>query len=181
MIKAVEGGKEITFTVKRYLEQMRELMANVNKANKVALHGWRHKSIEDFLLSHGVPFIPAPLPKGVGKRRFKECFSDAYRLVSRKPERYIYCEGYATSGIIPVLHAWCFDTKTGVVVDRTWYDNRGQEYFGVPFNIDYVNTVIVRTEVYGVLGNLYMVDDERNPLIAAPSLYLHPSHVKGGN
>jgi hypothetical protein len=165
-----------------YLTKMSEMMESVHASNKARLDGWRHRSIEAFILAHGVPFIPAPLPKGVHKGTFKECFSDAYKLASRKPDRYIYCEGYATSHIgIPVLHAWDFDTKRGVVVDRTWHDNRGQEYFGVPFNINYVNTVIVRTEVYGILGNLYMVDDERNPLIAAPSLYLHPSRSTGGN
>jgi hypothetical protein len=164
-----------------YLTKMTELMESVHAHNKAQLDGWRHRSIEAFVLAHGVPFIPAPLPKGVRKGTFKECFSDAYKLASRKPDRYIYCEGYAHSGLIPVLHAWTFDMQRGVVVDKTWHDNRGQEYFGVPFSIDYVSTVIVRTGFYGVLGNLYMVDDERNPLIAAPSLYLHTSRSTGGN
>lgn len=150
-----------------------------NRANKLKLTGWKYTSVEAFVLARGVPFVPAPLPKGVGKGTFKQCFSDAHKLASRN-HRYIYCEGYAHAGILPVLHAWCFDTKRGVVVDKTWYDNRGQEYLGVPFNLDYVNTVLVRTGVYGVLGNLYMVDDERNPLIVKPEQYLHPSHVKGG-
>lgn len=165
--------------MKKYLEQMSQMMDSCHRANKATLNGWRHTSIEAFVLARGVPFIPAPLPKGVAKGRFKECFSDAHKLASRKPDRYIYCEGYAHSGLIPVLHAWCFDTSRGVVVDRTWHDNRGQEYFGVPFNIDYVNTVLVRTEVYGILGNLYMIDDERNPLIIEPSVYLHSSHQGG--
>lgn len=165
--------------VRHYLTQMRELMVRIHEKNKAAFPGWRHHSIEDFLLSWGAPMPFAPLPKGVARGRFKECFGDAHKLAMRKPDRYVYCEGYATSGILPVLHAWCFDLKRGVVVDRTWHDNRGQEYFGVPFNLDYVNTVLVRTEVYGILGNLYMVDDERNPLIIEPSVFLHSSHQGG--
>ena len=166
--------------VPAYLTQMRELMEEVHKRNKASFPGWRFHSIEAFVLAMGHECTPSPLPRGVGRGRFKECFSDAHRLAMRKPERYVYCEGFAHSGILPVLHAWCLDLKRGgVVVDRTWYDNRGQEYFGVPFNLDYVNTVLVRTEVYGILGNLYKVDDERNPLIIEPSVYLHSSHQGG--
>jgi hypothetical protein len=158
--------------LKTFLEQMAQMIDGYNQS-RAATNGWKYTSIEAFVLARGRPFIPAPLPKGVRKGTFKECFSDAYKLASRN-HRYIYCEGYATSHIgVPVLHAWCFDTQRGVVVDKTWHDNRGQEYLGVPFNIDYVSRVIVRTGYYGVLGNLYMVDEERNPLMIAPEKYLH--------
>jgi hypothetical protein len=181
LIESVEDGKEVTLNTKRYLEQMAAMHERLRQHKRNALAGYRYTSIEAFLLAQGSSFIPAPLPKSVRKGRFKECFSDAHKLAMRTPERYVYCEGYADSGFLPVLHAWCLDLKRGVVVDRTWHDNRGQEYFGVPFRLDFVNHVILRTEVYGVLGNLWMLTSEQfNPLIVEPSQYRHPL-LTGGN
>jgi len=168
--------------VHKYLVQMAEMMEKVHSHNKTTLTGWKFHSLEAFVLGVGSEHIFAPLPKSVRKGRFKECFADAHKLATRTPERYVYCEGYATSGIIPVLHGWCLDLKRNVVVDRTWHDNRGQGYFGVSLRLDFVNAVMIRTGVYGVLGNLWMLKGEQfNPLVIEPEQYLHPSHVKGGN
>ena len=48
------------------------------------------------------------------------------------------------------LHAWAI-TRDGEVIDPTW-DN-GFEYFGVPFDLDYVLKTKVRRKEYGVIDN----------------------------
>jgi hypothetical protein len=42
----------------------------------------------------------------------------------------IYVEGFAV-GVFPTLHGWCVD-DAGNVIDPTWPDGRGKEYYGVP-------------------------------------------------
>lgn len=69
----------------------------------------------------------------------------------RRPD-LVYVEGYA-AGIIPVLHAWCVDSD-GKVVDPTWDDGIGTEYFGVPFNRAFVMTAVVDKGSYGLIDDM---------------------------
>lgn len=105
--------------------------------------------IEDFVLAYGRQFPSQPFPKHVRKRRLGRCFSNAWQLVESNPGAYTYVEGFALY-YIPMEHAWCVD-RSGHVVDPTWHDGRGSQYFGVPFKADFVRATILERKRYGVL------------------------------
>jgi hypothetical protein len=74
--------------------------------------------------------------------RPRECFRNAATLALRKPDLYVYVEGYAVNRWVAmhtVAHAWCVGSDN-FVVDRTW--DEGTEYFGVPFRHDYLRRVL---------------------------------------
>lgn len=104
-------------------------------------------SIFKFIKDQGRAWAPGKLPKGVKAGKMKECFKNAFDLARCNPG-YIYVEGYANR-IIPCLHAWCL--KDGVVVDPTW-NPAGNDYYGIPFDIDFVTRTVVENGVYGLLG-----------------------------
>lgn len=115
---------------------------------------------EDFVLQEGKPMIWAPKPKGVAYGQVKQCFMNAAHLADRHPERYVYCEGYATS-ILPMYHAWCWDLETERVVDVTWRESwtgetHGHEpehrnYYGVKFTLKVHDQLLLLTERYGII------------------------------
>lgn len=128
--------------VSKYLEAVAKIMAGEKL---------KYSSFEEFVLRNGRQFYFAcPISK-VGKP--KECFKNAYLLAENKG--LIYVEGYAiTKGVpVPTLHAWCID-KNDAVYDPTWKD--GIDYFGVPFDINYVRKTMLKTRVFGVIDNIKM-------------------------
>lgn len=116
---------------------------------------WRYCCFEEFVLSHGRKFDDRiKRPKWVSKGVIKECFSNCFNEVVKSPDKLIYCEGFAT-GIIPTHHAWLL--YEGKVIDPTW-DGRdiikdNTEYFGVPFNYNYLLRVATETGYYGIIDN----------------------------
>lgn len=98
-----------------------------------------------------------PLPAEYERGEIKLCFMNAARLAWEDAD-LTYCEGYATTGLLPVHHAWCIDLD-GLVVDPTWqYDHDGYArdpttwaYIGVSFPADTLNRALVETETWGVL------------------------------
>ena len=100
-----------------------------------------------FVLKHGRPFTPRPLPKGIKPSELHLCFEN--NQMALPGSDLVYCEGYALQkGLTrPTHHAW-LSTRDGFVVDRTWTAKRlnlkkaaiplGVEYFGVPFNMIFV-------------------------------------------
>jgi hypothetical protein len=105
---------------------------------------------ESFVLKSGMAcnVTPNTIPGKGGKA--KECYSNAYHLASSNQD-LTYIEGYALMPKlgIPLEHAWCID-KANNVIDPTW-KTPGIEYFGIPFNLRFVDRVISGTETYGVL------------------------------
>lgn len=82
---------------------------------------WVHPSPEHVYLHHGQPAftrrgdaLPGPYAAGAPGR----CFDNAYQLAEQHPE-LDYVTGFATSGFLPVEHAWC-QTSGGAVIDPTW-------------------------------------------------------------
>ena len=85
--------------------------------------------------------------------RPRECFRNAAALALRKPDMYMYVEGYAVNRWIAthtVAHAWCIGSDN-FVVDPTW--DEGAEYFGVPFRHDYLDRVLKARRDYGLIDN----------------------------
>jgi hypothetical protein len=94
------------------------------------LHRWQ----ASFILKHGRPYTPRPLPSKVKRGRAGLCFKNS--AIAMKSDLF-YCEGFAIHSDIPVHHAWLV-TPDGFVVDRTWTGdpkrpNLGREYYGVAF------------------------------------------------
>lgn len=128
----------------------------VEAFNHQAVAGERcdaYTSEADFILKSGHSFENTALPRKVRMGRPRECFLNAATLALRKPDIYMYVEGYAVNRWIamhPVAHAWCI-TFDNDVVDPTWDD--GAEYFGVPFRHDYLRRVLKARRDYGLIDN----------------------------
>lgn len=94
-----------------------------------------------FTLLHGKEWQTAPRPEGIKSMQMRQCFSNAQKLLFKKPGEYTYVEGYACSGSLavqlPMHHAWVVDDE-GNVIDPTWDDDQRSAYFGVPFKTSYV-------------------------------------------
>ena len=60
-----------------------------------------------------------------------------------------YVEGYA-AGLIPIIHAWCV-TARGEVVEVTWEDGVGVEYYGIPFKKEFLRDELLRNKHYGLI------------------------------
>ncbi len=109
-----------------------------------------------FVLKHGRDFRFARLPKILRAGELKMCFVNAYKAASAHPDKFFYCEGYATAldqyrePIIPCEHAWICD-RTGIAFDPTW--QYGRDYFGVAFDLEFVTRIIMKSTNYGVLWN----------------------------
>ena len=137
----------IIIGMKEYLEKMIEMIKNIRKNNE-----FPYSCFEEFVLKNGKQFKNHQ-DQHIRYGRMKECYRNAYRFAEAKS--LIYVEGYATfSGIgLPVLHAWCAD-KEGNVYDPTW--KKGDEYYGVPFDMSFVRKTILRTKKFGVIDNWEM-------------------------
>ena len=93
-----------------------------------------------------------------------DCYYNAWTLAEAR--NWEYAEGYATTTElgVPLMHAWCIDDE-GRVVDPTWSD--GANYTGVVIPVDIVRRVMVDTEVYGVLPNLWMCRGDAGAVLFA--------------
>jgi hypothetical protein len=94
-----------------------------------------------FVLDHGVVCTPQARPKGMPKRRAKQCLLNSFLVADEHGLTYV--EGFALTGLsgIPALHAWCVDDSCRVV-DVTWKRPQDACYFGVPYCLDVVSCAI---------------------------------------
>ena len=116
----------------------------------IAVAALSSKSVEAMVLKYGREY-PAPAvarPQGMKKGKDKECYTNAYHTVISN-KGFTYVEGYATTYGIPLEHAWVLDPN-GVVIDPTWR-TPGEQYYGIEFDIPFVNQVIHEKGTYGVL------------------------------
>jgi 2'-5' RNA ligase len=129
-----------------YLETVRGFMAS----NFAGHADFKHKGVEDLVLSEGKYFNPAPRPKDIKKQPDKECFKNAFQVMMDHGHTYV--EGYAfPKGIpLPIHHAWNVD-KNGKVIDSTWKEP-GVAYLGVPLSDNFTLKHASETGVYGVFG-----------------------------
>lgn len=132
----------------------------------MASDAWGNNPLARFILEHGQAFEPAPLPADVSRGEPKNCFANSGKLAVDN-ERFVLVEGYALS-LIPVEHAWLWDTQTGKLVDPTWRDDvaRDAAYFGIPIQRDYLVGKILENRVWGVVFSYW---DQYSILQADPS------------
>jgi hypothetical protein len=81
----------------------------------------------------------------------KQCFKNAAGLALATG--FTYFEGYIDVHGVPIHHAWCVDDSKQIV-DPTLTDPRILDYFGIPFNIEFVIRCATQTRYYGVLDNI---------------------------
>ena len=101
-----------------------------------------------FVLKHGKHYQKRQLPRGISLGQKGHCYANAYFLALGN-RQFTYVEGIARTHeskpfknfgpncYIPFPHAWCCDPN-GYVVDPTWGDSGGIEYFGVAFRTRFV-------------------------------------------
>lgn len=117
-------------------------------------------TFQQFVYFHGREFKPHPEPRryfrkfgGVG-----QCFYNALKLVKKFPNDLTYVEGFAASLFNGQtrphlgLHAWAV-TGSGEAVDPTWID--GVEFFGVPFDLNYVLKTAGNRRHFSVIDNYH--------------------------
>lgn len=133
--------------IKRYLQVTDDWVRRANSTHTDTLFG--------FVLKHGRAYKPLPkLPMEFRVHRgiIKECFRNA-SMAALQDRCLTYVEGYASS-IIPVAHAWCV-TARGQAVELTW-DKPGDEYYGVPFQTEFLRKQLLENKYYGLIDNWHM-------------------------
>lgn len=130
--------------IKTYL---RGVVMLLSANNRPFSPGLRYRNVEDFVLQRGRPMgARSPLSDEFPRDPPKQCFGNAYqRMMTGK---LVYCEGFATGGILPVQHAWLIDLNCNVI-DTTW--RTGTEYYGVEFTTEYVVRTVLTRGSYGVI------------------------------
>lgn len=81
------------------------------------------------------------------------CYRTAFELATKHPGELAYCEGRALSGLVPIEHAWCVDSR-GAVVDTTW-SAEARHYFGVCFELGWLTAWVDSRGFHSVLANFF--------------------------
>lgn len=155
-------------TVEQYLE-------DVVLSNQDPRHDPRCHTAHHFVLFHGREFCSHPEPRKYFRKHGAggQCFLNALKLVKKFPDDLTYAEGFAAAWFEGYyrpcfgLHAWAV-TMEGEAVDPTWPGK--VEYFGVPFDLDYVLKTKARRKEYGVIDNF----QEDFPLLAGAEMDWRP-------
>ena len=134
------------------VKQIEDVIKIQKMISSSSSHKYKYMSGYDFVLKNGVKCIPQPYDAskyaGVPRTK-KECFRNAYYLSLY--EGLIYVEGLGFNNLI-TEHAWCVDEDMNVY-DPTWDEPETREYYGVLFNMDYVEKIARESEVWGVIQN----------------------------
>lgn len=135
--------------IKDHLNMIQNFQKNISNQS--------HYTPTSFILKFGKPYW-TDTNSFSGKRGTpKNCYKNAFRLMTSNPEYYTYVEGYVDIGVLSIEHAWCIN-PSGIVVDPTLEAPEKAKtivkphgYFGVAFSSDYVFKLAIKTKGYGVL------------------------------
>jgi hypothetical protein len=129
-------------------EQLRAI--NAGQVRNGMIVGPAFATVRDLVVQQGRAYTIQPLPRGQWSRGLQACYANA--LHAAMTGRWVYVEGFAIpdNGELAILHAWVTDPKNPVVAyDPTW--GKGREYYGIPFQLEYVLRVQQRAGHPGVL------------------------------
>jgi hypothetical protein len=107
--------------------------------------------VNDFMLAHGVGYLPGPDTFAGPRQEQHNCFGNA--LHTAIDHDLTYVEGKVFIYGCPLDHAWCL--YNGNVVDPTAEGKGINGYFGVPLKTEYVKRAVLTNGVYGVLDYFY--------------------------
>lgn len=156
-------------SIRVYLQATTQLIATCSR-NPVGKDGYL--SLDHFVLKNGAN-MPAQFGPKVPVMTQKECYRNSFIMANRYQGELIYCEGIATTGILPVYHAWCIN-HSGQIVDPTW-QQKGTEYYGMAIRTAYLVTSIKSQTHYGLIDNPM----QKWPMLRAErSKWRHPINDK---
>jgi len=113
-------------------------------------------ALTSFYLKHAVKYEIGPDTFNCEKGEPQQCYMNACHLAHDNP-LLTYVEGKVAVFGIGIDHAWCVD-ENGVVVEPTLVNNddgRILEYWGMPFNTEYVRRAALANGIYGLLDYFY--------------------------
>src|ERR1035437_1419003 len=144
---------EFISTMAKFQEANYNIPKMSNKTRKRA----PFKSPEQMILAKGKVMQGQPLPAEVRKMRAKECFMNASHLVMDNHHKgWQYAEGFAMDGLLPVLHAWAVD-ENAKEIDPTWPTPETTAYLGIVYDWQDYSKLMMKTGMFGVLGNDFRV------------------------
>lgn len=127
------------------------------------LDEWRkdraYATVDHWVLVHGRPFDPRPLPGGYRHGEPQRCYQNVVEAVERRRwkrggKSFVYAEGFCSTGIIPFNHAWGLD-EDGVVEltlrPRDGLPVTAECYWGVAFDQRFVLETLDARDCYGVI------------------------------
>src|SRR5947209_9505146 len=147
-LSRLRQGETTAGTTRRFVESWADAFS------RKAVAGERrdaYTSEADFILKNGRSFKFAAVQRGFRTGRPSECATPRHFL--RKPDMYMYVEGYAVNKWMTMhaaAHAWGIGLDN-LVVDPMW--DEGIDYFGVQFRHDYLNRVLKARRDYGLIDN----------------------------
>lgn len=155
MLRTRQGlfGEEGMSVLLRSLEGYRKMHSEIRSHNGQSAQPY--SCPEDFVLRHGIGMY-GRRPRPYRLRQIKQCFANSQALLFERAlfnEKLTYVEGYVES-VITIHHGWLVD-KDGNVIDVTLRDSEGLAYYGVPFDTDYVASIIRQTDFFGTLLQKY--------------------------
>jgi hypothetical protein len=117
----------------------------------------QHSPLSRFILEHGSAFTPDADTLAGPRDTPGQCYMNATHLAQRN-HHLRYVEGQVLCHGVPIDHAWCVDVNTGRIIDTTLradstaHAARITEYFGVPFETDYLRRTTIRAGYYGLFS-----------------------------
>jgi len=148
--------------------------------------GFQYACMEHWVLEHGYYYAWAPLSQhqrdeyDLEMGEIKQCYHNAYEAACSNSEIAVYVQGYAVT-LLHFQHAWVtLNTEPeGNIAELTLrVENRPDgfpiaDYFGVPFDLEWVEEVYRTKEEYNVIDHW----QANYPLLKDDSLLdraLHP-------
>lgn len=148
----------------RFLRHVDGLVAGSTPADTA------HTSTWGLVLKHGWVFTSEP--DASLHMTPTQCFRNS-RIVAARRRNHVYVEGYATSVIPGIHHAWVA-RHDGTIIDPTW--STGDAYIGVPFEPRWARAQMLETRnCQSILDNWLRGHAlERNGI---PPHAVHPDYV----